>query len=266
MIWAVILAAGGSRRMGVPKLLLPYETVSHRHCEAAERPKQSDAVAASAAWRSHGIRWDHHGFFQKPRDAPPGRIASLPRVARNDNLQLRRSFSGGRTIIETVIERVSASRVDRTLVVLGSHWRTMKELIRKYPVVTAVNVRFKQGMLSSIQRGISALPRDCRAAVIVLGDQPDTGSEVINRLLEAYRRKGKKIVVPIYGQKRGHPVLIDLKFRDEIAGLNPEIGLRELLHKHPDEILEVRVPDSSILLDIDTPADYQKALKTKEKR
>jgi len=192
MIWAVIPAAGESKRMGGPKLLLPY---------------------------------------------------------------------GRTTIIETVIEKATSSKVDGTLVVLGSHWRTLKELIKKYPVVTCVNSRFTQGMLSSIQRGISALPRDCRAAVIVLGDQPDIRPGVINLLIEVYRRDGKGINVPIYGRKRGHPVLVDLKYKSAIAALDPEIGLRELLQKHPEDILEVRVPSSPVLLDIDTPGDYRKASK-----
>ena len=197
MIWAVILAAGESKRMGAPKLLLPY---------------------------------------------------------------------GRTTIIETVITQMTSSSVDTTLVVLGSRWRTIKKLIGKHPVVTAVNPRFRQGMLSSIQRGIAALPRNCRAAVIVLGDQPDIRPGVINNLAEAYRREGKGIVVPVCRGKRGHPVLIDLKYRSEIAALDPEIGLRELLQRHPEDILEVRVPDSDILRDIDMPGDYRKALKVKGKR
>jgi molybdenum cofactor cytidylyltransferase len=197
MIWAVVLAAGESKRMGAPKLLLPY-----------------------------------------------GRV----------------------TIIENVITQAISSGVDKTLLVLGSRWRTIKRLTGKYPVLTAVNPRFRQGMLSSIQRGIAALPRKCRAAVIVLGDQPEIRPGVINLLIEAYRREGKKIVAPIYGKRRGHPVLIDLKFRAEIADLDPEIGLRELLRRHPEEILEVQMPGSPALLDIDTPMDYRKALKFKGKR
>jgi len=197
MIWAVVLAAGESRRMGAPKLLLPY---------------------------------------------------------------------GRTTILETVIERVTASRADRTLVVLGSRWRTLKKLIKKYPVITAINPRFKQGMLSSIQRGISALPRKCRAAVIVLGDQPEIRSGVIDALIAAYRRTGKGIVVPVCGRKRGHPVLIDLKYRAEIAALDPEIGLRELLQRHPEDVLEVRLSRAPVLPDIDTPEDYRKALRFKKKR
>lgn len=196
MIWAVILAAGESRRMGGPKLSLPY---------------------------------------------------------------------GGRTVIEEVIKRVTASRVDGTLVVLGSHWRTLKERTRKYRVATAVNPRFRQGMLSSVQRGIRALPQKCLAAVVVLGDQPDINPKVINLLIDAYRRERKRIIIPVYGKKRGHPVLIDLAFRKEIAVLHPEIGLRELMLRHPEEIFEVRMPRSSSPPDLNTPEDYQKALRRKGK-
>lgn len=197
MIWAVVLAAGESKRMGRPKLLLPY---------------------------------------------------------------------GKTTIIETVIDRVTASRVDQTLVALGSRWRTLKKQIREYAISTAVNPGYQTGMLSSVQRGIAALPDKCRAAVVVLGDQPDVLPEVINLLIDAYHRGKKGIVVPVYRRKRGHPILIDLKYRREIKTLRPQIGLRELMQRHPQDILEVRVPDSGVLHDIDVPGDYRIALKTEGKR
>jgi molybdenum cofactor cytidylyltransferase len=197
MIWAMILAAGESKRMGLPKLLLPY---------------------------------------------------------------------GRTTIIEAVIRRVVSSRVDEVLVVLGSRWRKIKKQIEHFPVTTAVNLRYKQGMLSSVVRGIAALPRRCRAVVIVLGDQPDVRTGIINRLLRAHRQGKKGIIVPVYRGKRGHPFLIDLKYRTEIAALDPEVGLRELLMKHPEDILEVRVRDVNILQDIDSPDDYRKAAVKSKKR
>jgi molybdenum cofactor cytidylyltransferase len=194
MIWAMILAAGESKRMGRPKLLLPY---------------------------------------------------------------------GRTTIIETVIDRVVSSQVDETLVVLGSRWRTIKQKIEHLPVTTAVNPRYKQGMLSSVVRGIAALPRGCRAVVVALGDQPEIRLGVVNRLLRAYRGGKTGIIVPVYRGKRGHPFLLDLKYRKEIAALNPEVGLRELLQKYPEDILEIQVPDANILQDIDNPADYEKAARSK---
>lgn len=191
MIGAVVLAAGESKRMGAPKLLLPYR---------------------------------------------------------------------GATIIEAVLDAVTASGADATLVVLGANRTAIRERIRRFPVSVAVNTRFREGMLSSIQTGISALPRRCRAALVVLGDQPALPPSALDALIDAWNEGRKGIVVPVFGGRRGHPLLLDLKYRREIDGLTPDTGLRGLLAAHPEDILEVDVPDGAVLADIDTPDDYRKAV------
>lgn len=199
MIWAVILAAGESKRMGRPKLLLPY----------------------------------------------------------------RKS-----TIIETVVENVIASKVNQTLVVLGDRAPEIKKKIRRFPVRTTFNSRYRQGMLSSVLRGMDVLPSACEAAVIVLADQPCIQAAAIDFLIEAFGRVKKGIVVPVYRKKRGHPFLISLKYRKEMKLIHPGIGLRELLRKHPQDIHEIEVPTPAILRDIDTAEDYARAteIKTKKRR
>ncbi len=196
MIWAVVLGAGESKRIGEPKLLLPC---------------------------------------------------------------------GDKTMIETVIEKTLESRVDKTLVVLGSNWRKIGRIVKAYDVQVAVNLRFREGMLSSVQRGISALPRSSRAAVIVLADQPALSARVIDRLMDAYARGKKGLVVPVYRKKRGHPLLIDLKYRQEIGQLDPRIGLRQLIQRHPEDLLEVKVSNPAVLNDIDTVQDYKRSLAGKSR-
>ena len=191
MIWAIVLAAGESRRMGRPKLLLPY---------------------------------------------------------------------GDKTIIETVVQNVVSSRADRVVVVLGGHRREIEAKIRGFAVKKVINRRYQEGMLSSVRRGLSALPSSARAAVFILADQPDVSSSLIDSVIEAYRREKKGIVLPVYRKKRGHPLLIDLKYRREIVALCPDIGLRGLLREHRDDIFEVRVSSPAVLRDIDDPDDYGRAL------
>ena len=53
---------------------------------------------------------------------------------------------------------------------------------------------------------------------------------------------------------------LKVKYRDEINTIDPEIGLRDLLNRHPDDLAEVEVTDSSILIDIDTQEDYVQLL------
>jgi molybdenum cofactor cytidylyltransferase len=193
VIWAIVLAAGESRRMGRPKLLLPY---------------------------------------------------------------------GDRTIIEAVVANVVSSRADRVVVVLGGCGQEIEDKISGFAVKKVTNRRYKEGMLTSVQRGLSALPSSARAALFVLADQPDVSFSLIDVVIEAYRREEKGIVLPVYRKKRGHPLLIDLKYRREIEALSPDIGLRGLLREHPDDILEVRVSSPAVLKDIDDPDDYGRALRT----
>jgi molybdenum cofactor cytidylyltransferase len=196
VIWAVILAAGESRRMGQPKLLLPY---------------------------------------------------------------------GEETMIETVVRTVASSCVDGTLVVLGARRREIEEKIRGFSVKKAINREYRKGMFSSVLCGLNTLPKAARAAVLVLADQPGIPAGVIDSLIESFLLGHKGLVVPVYRKKRGHPLLLDLKYRREVEALPPEAGLRGLLRRHPEDILEVRVSSPEILRDIDSPGDYRKARGTEAK-
>lgn len=192
MIWAVVLAAGESRRMGTQKLLLPF---------------------------------------------------------------------GETTVVEAVVRTALASSVDRALAVLGADRDAVRKKLEPYGVDFAVNEDFAKGMLSSVQAGFKALPTGAEAAVVMLGDQPFLPARVIDTVIDAYREGGKGIVVPAFRGRRGHPVLIGLVYRDEVLGLDPAEGLRQLMRAHPDDIFEADVEDANILRDMDVPEDYANELK-----
>jgi len=182
-------------------------------------------------------------------------------LAAGESIRMGRSKQllpfANKTILETVIDHIKQSTVDETLVVLGSNREKIEEVIKNLPVKSVYNPRFKEGMLTSVQKGFVSLPEEVEAVLVFLGDQPMIPSSVIDQIVSAYQSSEKGIVLPVYGQKRGHPVLINTKYRQELANLNPEIGLRELIHDHPEDILEVNLDSSSILEDIDTPEDYK---------
>ena len=191
MIWAVILAAGESRRMGTQKLLLPF---------------------------------------------------------------------GETTVVGAVVGTALASRVDRVLAVLGADRDAVRQKLEPLGVDFVINENFAKGMLSSVQAGFKSLPADAEAAVVMLGDQPFLPARVVDAVVEAFRRSGKGIVIPVHRGRRGHPVLVSLKYRDEVLALDPTDGLRRLMRAHPDDIFEAEVEDANILRDIDDPEDYANEL------
>jgi molybdenum cofactor cytidylyltransferase len=134
----------------------------------------------------------------------------------------------GMTIIEKVLENILASDVEKVVTVLGSHKEEVLRVIEKYPVLQCYNSNFKNGMLSS----------------------------VINKMINAYTESGKGIEVPVFENKRGHPLLVDKKYKDEIINLDEPDGLKCLLRRHPDDLLEVDTENPSVLMDIDTKEDY----------
>jgi len=162
----------------------------------------------------------------------------------------------GMTIIEKVVENVLISDVEKAVIVLGANKKEIMEVIGKYPVMHCYNDNYKQGMQSSVKCGFEFLPPDFRAAMVFLGDQPMAETSVMNLVIEAHYKSGKGIVIPVCNGKRGHPILINNKYKEEILSLDEPDGLRGLLRKHPDDLLEIETENESILKDIDTQEDY----------
>ena len=173
---------------------------------------------------------------------------------------------GRETLIETVLAGVLRSRVDDVVVVLGAHRETIEPVVSKFALRTVFNSDFGAGMLSSVLRGLREVPAAAQAFLVVLGDQPFPPATVIDRLIAAHKISGKGIVLPVHRGRRGHPVLIDMRFRDEVTALDPSVGLRQLLRDHPDDVLEVPVRTPAVLMDVDRPDDYRKALASKRRR
>jgi molybdenum cofactor cytidylyltransferase len=168
---------------------------------------------------------------------------------------------GQKTILESVIGSVQQSKVDEVVVVVGARRKELEKKISHLQILTTFNPRYSTGMLSSVQHGIDKINPKAEAAVIVLGDQPSLSPATIDHIIDAFTRTKKGIVLPVYRGRRGHPILIDMKYKEEIEKLNPLVGLRELIHHHADDVCEVEVGTDSILQDIDTPTDYERETK-----
>ncbi len=63
--------------------------------------------------------------------------------------------------------------------------------------------------------------------------------------------------MPMFNGRRGHPALIETRYKTEIESLDPENGLRALAEKFKDDVYEVECNIPEILRDIDTPEDYE---------
>jgi molybdenum cofactor cytidylyltransferase len=165
-------------------------------------------------------------------------------------------------VIQAVVRSLKASPVSKILVVLGHRAGEIAAELEGEGAQIVLNPGFALGMLTSVQAGAAAAPEETEWLLIALGDQPSLRPEIVIRLLdEASREPVASILVPSYGGRRGHPLLIHARHRQEIGSLDPEVGLKELLRRHPDAIRHVVVEDEAVLHDMDTPEEYERELR-----
>jgi molybdenum cofactor cytidylyltransferase len=163
---------------------------------------------------------------------------------------------GQSTIVERTIDYLLNSAVSETIVVLGYKGEEIRKTIAGKPIKIAINPDYNQGMSTSIIAGLKQVDKRARAVLIALGDQPFVDSQTITSLVEAFIANNRGILIPVYQGRRGNPVIFAIKYKDELLNLKGDVGGREIIKLHPDDVLEVAVNCEGVLLDIDTMENY----------
>ena len=163
-------------------------------------------------------------------------------------------------ILQQVIENAQASRLGMILLVLGSH---ADEIAGKIKISSktriVVNQDYKEGMSSSVKCGVKHAPAETEAYMLLLGDQPSIDPDIINKLIHCYQTDKHGIIIPVYDGRRGHPVVFDVKYKQELLVIG-DGGAKIVVGNHIRDILEVYVDSADVLTDIDTPQDYRNAI------
>ena len=165
---------------------------------------------------------------------------------------------GNVTVIEHIVDQLLLSRLDEVCVVVGHDGGQVAERLAGRRVRIVDNPDYASGMLSSVRCGLRALPEARDWVLVALGDQPAVAPEWIDELVEAMQNSGKGIVVPVYQGRRGHPLLLAARYRQEVLTEHDDVGLRGLLRAHPEDVYELAMPTAAVLSDMDDPADYQR--------
>jgi molybdenum cofactor cytidylyltransferase len=159
----------------------------------------------------------------------------------------------GRTFLENILLSIGGSSIRHTVVVVGRHRAEIQSAIPETPMV--FNPNYEQGMTTSVQAGIRALPTGVSAAVIFLVDHPSIDEATIEKLI-ANVRQGC-IVLPTHEGRRGHPVVFSATLFPEILALDADCGLNTVVRADPGRVLEVSVESPEVLRDIDTPEQFR---------
>src|SRR3546814_302564 len=128
---------------------------------------------------------------------------------------------------------------------------------------TVYNPDYRQGQMTSVNAGLTALAQTCDAVMICLADQilltPDDYSELA---LAYQHRPYGSILVPCFEGERGNPVIFHSRHIPEIVLGLRKLGCRKLIQDNPDAVYLHKVRHDGYVSDLDTPEDYARILKS----
>ena len=162
---------------------------------------------------------------------------------------------GDSTVVESGINNLRGAAVDDIVVVAGHRASEIQDHLKSAKVSFAINLDPNSEMSESIRFGVDQIADNAKCVLIALVDHPAVSSATIKAIIEAWQR-GARLVQPELDGRGGHPVLIDLYFREELLRLDPATGLRSFFEAHRDEVVRLLVNEPYIARDMDTWEDY----------
>ena len=165
---------------------------------------------------------------------------------------------GETTVVESCVNNLQATGVGELVVVVGHRADDVRTVLKERRVRFAFNPDPGSEMSVSIARGVEQIDSDTKAVIIALVDQPAVPLEIVEILIREWRHNDVKLVQPEYQTRGGHPILIDMAYRQELLSLDPGRGLRSLFDAHRNEVRRVPVKSPYVARDMDTWEDYRR--------
>ncbi len=125
-----------------------------------------------------------------------------------------------------------------------------------------LNPDWERGQFSSLQAGTRALLAlgSFDAVLVCPVDHPAVQPATALALVAAYHPAAASpaIIKPSYEQRHGHPVLYSSRVLPAICAASANATARQVQAEFAQSTLSLPISDPGILLDIDTPEDYQR--------
>lgn len=167
----------------------------------------------------------------------------------------------GSTLLSRIVKE-SVLFADRAVVVVtGSYNMEVEAAIQDKNVLICNNLKWKEGMASSIRKGLKHLlvfHPELKSCIITVCDQPYIENSVFFELEALQIATEKGIIACGYAENFGVPVLFTKQYFKDLLLLEGQQGARKLLKQYKEDL--AILPFENGIIDIDTIEDYEKLI------
>lgn len=161
------------------------------------------------------------------------------------------TLDDGRRFLDAIVEIAKSAGLDPIVAVLPPG------VLAPQGVRVVTNANPKSEQIVSARLGLAQLTSaPVSSALLWPVDHPFVTLESVLAILDAARRTGAHIVVPVHESRRGHPPWFHRDTWRELMTV-PDGGARAVIHADPKRVSEVEVSDRGVLRDIDTRGDLE---------
>jgi molybdenum cofactor cytidylyltransferase len=167
----------------------------------------------------------------------------------------------GIAVIARVVRAALESRLNRVVLVTGpTNSESLESLGPENTharLLIAVNEFPEAGMSSSLKTGMMMVTKGTLGIMVILGDQPFLTSEIINRLLDEFKKQTDRIVAPLVQGRRSNPVIFPADLFPELRMVSGDIGGKSVLQRNLERVVGIEMGGYYDDKDLDTPEDLQ---------
>ena len=168
----------------------------------------------------------------------------------------------GKPVLQWVLEAALSSELDEVVCVVREANEIQKGISLKDDKLRWVtNEKASEGQSTSVIAGLKAINPQSEAALFLVGDQPLVKRDLINGLIDLFRKTAALIVAPTFQGQTRNPVLFRRDLFPELLKLTGDRGGRRLIEKYKDKTVFLEWKEEAPFLDVDRWEDYEKLKK-----
>ena len=166
----------------------------------------------------------------------------------------------GKPLLQWAVDAALGAQLDKVGLVLGHEHHKILAALDCSQITVVCNPDYRQGQSTSLKSGLKQIHAEYDGAIFMLGDQPLVDAAILNQLITAFQKSHAPIITPTFQGQTGNPVLMNRTLFAQLQDLSGDVGGRSLKQTYAEKTVRVPVSHAGILIDFNTPADYNQTL------
>ena len=175
---------------------------------------------------------------------------------KNEN-KLLKKFKN-KPLIHHVLKSVQKSKMKKIIIVLGHQFKETKKIIKNNKkFIFVINKKYKQGISSSIKKGLEKINKQDKGFIILQSDMPFVKTSDINKIYNSIIRKKYLVHALKYKNRIGNPIGFDISILKKFKKIEGNIGAKYMVKRLQKSTNYIKVSTEKVFKDFDKASDFR---------